>query len=52
VNLLKNTALRGRLGAAARSRVLEIFNLRDTAALNVAFYEQVASRFRSQLAHA
>jgi glycosyltransferase involved in cell wall biosynthesis len=52
VNLLKNSPLRGSLGAAARSRVLETFDLRDTAALNVAFYEQVARRFQSQPAHA
>jgi glycosyltransferase involved in cell wall biosynthesis len=45
--LLGDTALRRRLGAAARSRVIENFNLHDTAARNVAFYEQVASRFRT-----
>lgn len=48
VSLLNNTALRRRLGAAARSRVVEMFNLRDAGAHNVAFYEKVASRFRSR----
>jgi glycosyltransferase involved in cell wall biosynthesis len=48
LSLLDNAALRHRLGAAARSRVVETFNLRDTAARNVALYEKVASCFRSR----
>ena len=46
--LLGDATLRRRLGAAARSRVAEKFNLRDTVARNVAFYEQVSNRFRSR----
>jgi glycosyltransferase involved in cell wall biosynthesis len=47
VGLLKNPALRHSLGAAARRRVLEKFDLRDAATSNIRFYEQVVSRFHA-----
>ena len=48
MQLLGDSSLRRRLGAAARVRVLEKFNLRDTAARNTAFYAQLVERSRSR----
>jgi glycosyltransferase involved in cell wall biosynthesis len=48
VRLLNDAALRSRLGAAARCRVVENFDLRDAATRNLAFYEQVARRIPSR----
>jgi glycosyltransferase involved in cell wall biosynthesis len=48
VSLLSNPPLRRYLGAAARARIVEKFDLRDAAARNVAFYEQVARRFPAE----
>jgi glycosyltransferase involved in cell wall biosynthesis len=44
VRLLSDAALRSRLGTAARSRVVENFDLRDAATRNLALYEQVVRR--------
>lgn len=53
VRLLKDEDQRRRLGTAARRWVVENFRLSDAAARNLAFYEQIASRFaKQQTAHA
>jgi glycosyltransferase involved in cell wall biosynthesis len=44
VRLLNDAALRSRLGVAARSRVVENFDLQDAATRNLAFYKQVVRR--------
>jgi glycosyltransferase involved in cell wall biosynthesis len=53
VRLLDDAELRRRLGAAARSRMVENFHLDDAVARNLAFYKQVVSRFPDrQIVHA
>ena len=44
IRLLNDAALRSRLGSAARSRVVETFDLQDAAIRNRDFYEQVVRR--------
>jgi glycosyltransferase involved in cell wall biosynthesis len=47
VRLLNDPALRRRMAAEARRRIVENFRLEDTAARNIVFYEQAARRFAS-----
>jgi glycosyltransferase involved in cell wall biosynthesis len=50
--LLQGSELRQRLGAGARARAIEKFDLDAAVARNIAFYEQVVSRFPKRLTHA